>query len=67
MAINNSRSAFHKIKSLEVAGGFLDGMKIEFDDNLNCLIGGKGMDEIEEFAMRFTEYENKYFRIERPA
>lgn len=33
---------YHKIKSLEVKGGFLDGMKIEFDDNLNCLIGGRG-------------------------
>lgn len=42
MAVNNSHSAFHKIKSLEVKGGFLDGMKIEFDDNLNCLIGGRG-------------------------
>ncbi|MEK7680066.1 MAG: AAA family ATPase, partial [Deltaproteobacteria bacterium] len=35
-------SAYHKIKSLEVKGGFLDGVKIEFDDNLNCLIGGRG-------------------------
>jgi len=34
--------AYHKIKSLEVKGRFLDGMKIEFDDNLNCLIGGRG-------------------------
>jgi chromosome segregation ATPase len=42
MAINNSPLAYHKIKSLEVKGGFLDGMKIEFDDNLNCLIGGRG-------------------------
>jgi DNA repair ATPase RecN len=33
---------YHKIKSLEVKGGFLDGIKIEFDDNLNCLIGGRG-------------------------
>ena len=38
MAINNSPLAYHKIKSLEVKGGFLDGMKKEFDNNLNCLI-----------------------------
>lgn len=42
MATNNSRSAYHKVKSLEIRGGFLDGMKIEFDDDLNCLIGGRG-------------------------
>lgn len=42
MAINKSPLAYYKIKSLEVKGGFLDGMKIEFDDNLNCLIGGRG-------------------------
>lgn len=34
--------AYHKIKSFEVKGGFLDGIKIDFDDNLNCLIGGRG-------------------------
>jgi len=41
MAINNSPLAYHKIKSLEVKGGFLDGMKIEFDDNLNYFICGR--------------------------
>ena len=38
-------ATFHKIKSLEVTGGFLDGTKIEFDDNLNCLIGGGGTEK----------------------
>ena len=38
----NAESSYHKIKSLEVKGGFLDGLKIEFNDNLNCLIGGRG-------------------------
>ena len=37
--MNTLSTAYHKIKSLEVKGGILDGMKIEFDDNLNCLIG----------------------------
>ena len=41
MAINNSPLAYHKIKSLEVKGGILDGMKIEFDDNLNYFIWGR--------------------------
>jgi len=40
--MNNTQSAYHKIKSLEVKGGFFDGIKIKFDDNLNCLIGGRG-------------------------
>ena len=33
---------YHKIKSLTVQGGFLDGININFDDNLNCIIGGRG-------------------------
>ena len=32
----------HKLKSLEVIGGFLDGMHFDFADGLNCLIGGRG-------------------------
>jgi len=42
MATNNSRSVCRRIRSLEVKGGSLDEMRIEFDDNLNCLIGGRG-------------------------
>lgn len=37
-----SQTAFHKIRSLEVVGGFLDGMRLEFGESLNCLIGGRG-------------------------
>jgi len=33
---------FHKLKSLSVVGGFLDGMRIGFADGLNCLIGHRG-------------------------
>ncbi|MBW7950023.1 MAG: AAA family ATPase [Pseudorhodoplanes sp.] len=32
----------HRILSLAVAGGFLDGTKLEFSDGLNCVIGGRG-------------------------
>ena len=35
-------SSCHKFKTLEVSGGFLDGLKIDFDDDLNCIIGGRG-------------------------
>jgi len=35
-------SAYHKIRSLEVTGGFLQGLKLEFGDSLNCIIGGRG-------------------------
>ncbi len=61
MATNNSRLAYHKIKRLEVAGGFLDGMKIEFDDNLNRLIVGRGTSKTTE--IEFTRYAP--FEIER--
>ena len=37
-----SQTAFHKIRSLAVKGGFLDGMDLDFAESLNCLIGGRG-------------------------
>lgn len=36
------QKSFSKIISAEWSGGFLDGLKVHFNDNLNCLIGGKG-------------------------
>ena len=33
---------YHKIRSIEIVGGFLDGARFEFSDSLNCLIGGRG-------------------------
>lgn len=35
-------SPFSKVLCAEWSGGFLDGLKVHFNDNLNCLIGGKG-------------------------
>jgi len=35
-------TAHHRILSLEVTGGFLQGVKLEFADGLNCIIGGRG-------------------------
>ncbi|HOD81287.1 MAG TPA: AAA family ATPase [Phycisphaerae bacterium] len=32
----------HRLKSISIVGGFLDGMNIEFADGLNCLIGHRG-------------------------
>lgn len=32
----------HKIKSIRIDGGFLNGVHIELNDHLNCLIGGSG-------------------------
>ncbi|MBF0395739.1 MAG: hypothetical protein HQK78_03130 [Desulfobacterales bacterium] len=40
--MNNFQLPYHKVRSLEVKGGFLNGMNIEFDDNVNCIIGGRG-------------------------
>lgn len=33
---------YHRIQSLSVIGGFLDGQKLEFSSGLNCLIGARG-------------------------
>lgn len=35
-------SKHHRIRSLEVTGGFLLGIKMDFSDGLNCVIGGRG-------------------------
>lgn len=32
----------HRLKSLSVVGGFLDGLNVDFADGLNCLIGHRG-------------------------
>jgi len=32
----------HRLKSLSVVGGFLDGINVEFAGGLNCLIGARG-------------------------
>jgi ABC-type multidrug transport system ATPase subunit len=37
-----SASKHHRIRSLEVTGGFLQGMKLDFSEGLNCVIGGRG-------------------------
>ena len=42
MPTESINAAYHRIRSLRVNGGFLDGFKIDFADNLNCLIGGRG-------------------------
>jgi len=36
------RPNFHRLRSLTIVGGFLDGAKIEFVPGLNCIIGARG-------------------------
>lgn len=33
---------FHRLRSIEIVGGFLDGARLEFSAGLNCLIGARG-------------------------
>lgn len=35
-------AVYHRICSLDINGGFLDGVHIDFENHLNCLIGGRG-------------------------
>ena len=37
------RTAYPRIERIEVAGGFLDGLTVEFHEGLNAIIGGKGV------------------------
>ena len=39
---SDTRQPHHRILSLAVEGGFLDGTRLEFSDGLNCIIGGRG-------------------------
>jgi hypothetical protein len=34
--------SFHRIKAITVTGGFLTGLKLNFYDGLNCIIGARG-------------------------
>lgn len=38
----NTHPSFHRIKRLQVTGGFLIGLDISFHDGLNCVIGPRG-------------------------
>jgi len=39
---NGRAKRCHRLKSLSVVGGFLDGLSIDLADGLNCLIGHRG-------------------------
>jgi len=42
--VNRKRpsSTSHRISSVRILGGFMDGLQIHLDDRLNCIIGGRG-------------------------
>ena len=44
----------HRIRALEVTGGFLEGLHLEFTDGLNCIIGGRGTGKTT--ALEFVRY-----------
>ena len=42
---------FNRIVRMEVAGGFLDGLALDFDPHLSCIIGGKGTGKSTAFEL----------------
>jgi predicted ATPase len=50
----DAHQSHHRLLSLEVAGGFLDGTRLEFSDGLNCIIGGRGTGKTT--ALEFIRY-----------
>src|ERR1043165_4343844 len=40
--MKNNNPTLNRIRKLTVAGGFLDGLEVEFTDGLICLIGPRG-------------------------
>ena len=37
-----SKDGFHRLQSVSVVGGFLDGQRFDLSDGLNCIIGARG-------------------------
>jgi len=42
VADSASKDGFHRLQSVAVVGGFLDGQRFDLSDGLNCLIGHRG-------------------------
>lgn len=59
-AVRNGLPQSHRIKSISVVGGFLDGAKLELADGLNCLIGHRGTGKTT--AIEFVRYALSEFR-----
>lgn len=54
------RPEAHRIKSISIAGGFLDGVELDFANGLNCLIGHRGTGKTT--AIEFVRYALEEFR-----
>lgn len=54
------RPEAHRIKSISIAGGFLDGVELNFANGLNCLIGHRGTGKTT--AIEFVRYALEEFR-----
>ena len=39
---HQTTTAAHRIRSVEIIGGFMDGVRLNLADGLTCLIGGRG-------------------------
>ena len=37
-----SPKRFHRLQSVSIVGGFLDGQRFDLSDGLNCIIGARG-------------------------
>ena len=42
MSETSALAKHHRLKSLRIIGGFLDGMEVDLADGLNCIIGARG-------------------------
>lgn len=56
---------YHRIKSLTVVGGFLDGLNMDFTDGLNCLIGARGTGKTT--VLEFIRYALDAMPVDGPA
>ena len=54
MAEADTHPRHHRLKSLRVIGGFLDGMEMNLADGLNCIIGARGTGKTT--ALEFIRY-----------
>ena len=42
LSFGDNEGRFHRLRSVSIAGGFLDGAEFELSEGLNCLIGHRG-------------------------
>jgi len=58
-----SKDGFHRLQSVSVVGGFLDGQRFDLSDGLNCIIGARGFSGVSGVADASGEPPHRACRV----